>query len=127
MATYGGGIATVSDSMITFDYSQLFMFTGNDSFHYSICDEEKSCDSTSVYINVLQDDIPPGILNVTSDKDTLTIDGNDEFMSRSISAATDLLISATIKDSLPLESVVLILVRVARKITVHIKFLLKRA
>ena len=107
MATYGGGIATVSDSMITFDYSHLFMFTGNDSVHYSICDEEKSCDSTSVYINVFQDDIPPGILNITSDKDTLLIDGNDDFVSRSISSATDLLISATIKDSLPLESVIL--------------------
>tara|TARA_B100000700_G_scaffold301335_1_gene370491 strand:+ start:6395 stop:16000 length:9606 start_codon:yes stop_codon:yes gene_type:complete len=107
MPTYAGGIATVSDSIISFDYSHLFMFTGKDSIHYSICDEEKSCDSTNVYINIFQDDIPPGILNVNADKDTLFIDGNNSTISRSISAVTDLVISATVKDSLPLESVIL--------------------
>ena len=105
--TYNGGIATVSDSNITFDYSHLFMFTGNDSIHYSICDEEQSCDTTSVYINVFQDDIPPAIFNITTDKDTLVIEGNSTSISRENSASTDLLITATIKDSLPLESVLL--------------------
>lgn len=107
MPTYKGGIATVSDSNITFDYSHLLMFTGSDSIHYSICDEEKSCDTTNVYINVFQDDIPPAIFNVAADKDTLVIEGNNTTAWRGDKPSTDLSITATIKDSLPLESILL--------------------
>ena len=101
--TNKGGIATVQDSSIKFDYSNLLMFTGIDSIYYSICEFEKLCDTSSVYINVYQDDIPPGVYNISTNKDTLLLENT---LAR-LSSSNDITIKATIKDSLPLESVIL--------------------
>ena len=101
--TNKGGIATVQDSSIKFDYSNLLMFTGIDSIYYSICDSEKLCDTSSVYINVYQDDIPPGVYNISTNKDTLLLENT---LAR-LSSSKEITIKATIKDSLPLESVIL--------------------
>ncbi|HIO72454.1 MAG TPA: tandem-95 repeat protein, partial [Flavobacteriales bacterium] len=106
ISTYRGGLATVSDSSVMLDYTSFFMFFGSDTLDYSICDIFNTCDTASIYINVVQDDIPPAIFNITTDKDTLVLEEGG-IASRGNALATDLTISATVKDSLPLESVLL--------------------
>ena len=96
----------MSDSSVMLDYSSFFMFFGSDTLDYSICDISNSCDTTSIYINVVQDDIPPAIFNITTDTDTLVLEEGG-IVGRGNATATDLTISATVKDSLPLASVLL--------------------
>ena len=89
--TYGGAIATIhNDSSLIIDYTGFQMFFGEDSLTYSICDETELCDTATVIINVEQDQLPPDIYNVATDKDTL------------IYEVDDVMISASVKDSIPI-------------------------
>ena len=92
--TYGGAFASIyNDSSLIIDYSGIQMFFGEDSLVYSICDETGLCDTATVIINVEQDQLPPDIYNVHTDKDTL------------IFKVDDVMISASVKDSIPLYDV----------------------
>ena len=92
--TYGGALASIyNDSLLIIDYSGLQMFFGEDSLVYTICDETELCDTATVIINVDQDQLPPDIYNVATDKDTL------------IYEVDDVIISASVKDSIPLYDV----------------------
>ena len=92
--TFGGALATVyEDSSLIIDYSNLQQFFGEDSLIYSICDETELCDTTTVIINVEQDQLPPDIYNILTDKDTV------------LYKVDDVTISASVKDSIPLQDV----------------------
>jgi hypothetical protein len=92
--TYGGALASIyNDSLLIIDYSGLQMFFGEDSLVYTICDETELCDTATVIINVDQDQLPPDIYNIATDKDTLIYD------------VDDVMISASVKDSIPLYDV----------------------
>ena len=92
--TYAGALASIyNDSLLIIDYSGLQMFFGEDSLVYTICDETELCDTATVIINVDQDQLPPDIYNVATDKDTL------------IYKVDDVMISASVKDSIPLYDV----------------------
>ena len=92
--TFGGALATVyQDSSLIIDYSTLQQFFGEDSLIYSICDETELCDTTTVIINVEQDQLPPDIYNILTDKDTV------------LYKVDDVTISASVRDSIPLQDV----------------------
>ena len=92
--TYGGALVSVyKDSSLIIDYTNLQQFFGEDSLTYSICDETELCDTTTVVINVEQDQIPPEIYNILTDKDTV------------LYKVDDVTISASVKDSIPIQEV----------------------
>ncbi|WP_344788853.1 Ig-like domain-containing protein, partial [Postechiella marina] len=77
VTTVQGVTVTIDATTGEFNYTPISSdFIGNDSFVYTICDDNQACDQATVYLSIT-DSTPPSVVDCSIDDETVECNGTD--------------------------------------------------